>query len=223
MVTPFLFGLIGIAGAILMATGDILLLGIPSGALDYYRDELARGSMRLVSRWRLYAGSVLGVAAAPLQLGGVWLVYLGLRNTGARIALPVLLTFGYTVITAIGVHTIFPLMGEGLQAQERVSEVSRQVLADQDRRFVRFWFVLMAISGLPLVLGSAWFAYGTLTQPTDFPSWVAFTNPAVLFAAVFLITLLIPRPIAGYISPAIYNWMWLLFFGITTFAYQGAS
>lgn len=220
MTTPFLFGLIGIAGAILMAAGDILLLGTPAGALAYYRRDLARGSMRQVPRWRLYAGSALGVAVAPMQLGGAWLVYLGLQPAGPRFALPVLISFGYTIVTAIGTHAIFPLMGEGLQAQEQVSQASRPVLAAQDRRFVRFWFILLALSGLPLLLGSAWFAYALLTQPTAFPAWVAFANPALLFAAIFLLTLLIPRPLAGYLSPAIYNWMWLLFFVIITFTYQ---
>jgi len=126
---PLWLGLIGIAGTVLMGVSDVLLLGRPSSAWAYYRHDLARGSMRDVARWRLYAGSGLGVAVAPLQLAGVWLVYQRLLPAGDRYALPVLLTFAYTVITAVGIHAIFALMGEGLQAQERVSAESRPVLA----------------------------------------------------------------------------------------------
>jgi len=221
MNSPVWFGLIGLVGAILMGASDILMLGAPAGARDFYRRDMARGSMREIARWRLYVGSSLGVVVAPLQLGGVWLVYLGLQPAGPRFALPVLLTFSYTIITAVAIHAIFALMGEGLQAQEQVSRVSRPVLETQDRRFVHFWFVLLAVSSLALILGSAWFAYTLLTQPTAFPTWVAWTNPALLFTAIFLLTFFIPSPLAGYASPAIYNWMWLLFFAIIVFAYEG--
>lgn len=206
-----------------MGASDMLLLAVPGRAIDYYRRDLARGSMRQVATWRLYAGSALGVAVAPLQLGGVWLAYLGLQPAGLSYALPVLLTFAYTVIVAVGIHAIFALMGDGLRAQEQVSQASRPVLEAQDRRFVRFWTILLVLSGLPLVLGSTLFAYTLFTQPTHFPAWVAFTNPALLIAVVFLLTFFIPGPLAGYLSPAIYNWMWLMFFGIITFAYQYGS
>lgn len=216
MDNPQLWGVIGILGALLMGISDMLLLGSPAGTWEYYRQDLARGSMRRVARWRLYAGSGLGVAVAPLQLAGVWFVFLGLQPAGSRYALPVLLTFAYTVITAVGIHAIFALMGEGLQAQEQVSEQSRPVLERMDGRFVRFWLVLLAVSGLSLVLGSAWFAYAVFTQPTLFPAWVAFANPALLFAALFAFSFLLPRPLSGYLSPAIYNWMWLVFFMVVT-------
>lgn len=214
-------GLLGMVGALVMAVSDGLLLGTARSGWAYYRDRLGRGSMGQVAVWRLYVGSGLGVLAAPLQLSGVWQVYVALRPAGEGLARPVAFTFAYAIILGIAIHATFALMGRVLQAQAQVGEGDRPLLAQIDRQFERFWLLLLGVAALSLVVGSGFFVAAVAGGQTLYPGWMAWLTPAGLFLLVMGVTAILPRPGGGYLAPAVYNLALLLFFLLSTLALRG--
>jgi hypothetical protein len=103
-------GLLAVLGALIYATGDVLLLASKVRLEDHpnlqaYGKLLSGAEKMVVLPWqRLTWGGLLGVFATLLVLPGFWLVYQGLFAAGIWLALPPALIFVCASVVNAFVH-----------------------------------------------------------------------------------------------------------------------
>jgi hypothetical protein len=201
-----LAGVLALAGAVLYALGDVLMLAWKVGpvrgdvreetfaALPELQSRAAMfaGLARIPER-RLVAGGMAGVFAAPLSLAGLWLLYQGLAPAGAWLALPPVLLFGYGTVIGPFLHGSFIFVGDSARRLTAATPGEQALLASLIARWrallIRGFLVLFALA----LLASVWFSVAVATGVTVFPLWMAAANPATLFAAWMLGRRLLPQ------------------------------
>ncbi len=216
-----LSGLFAIVGTLSYAIGDVLMLAVKADITNYPNlqphAKLLSGTEKLVALpwWRLAWGGLVGVLATPLLVAGLWHLYYGLAPAGAWLAWPPVLLFGVSFILAPFVHGSFIYLGEYVQALNRVSAESQDVIIGMFRRFRQ---VLIISYGTLMVFALAaiiWFALAVAQGDTLFPRWLAATNPLILLLLYFLVRRVGPK-LTERVDGAGFSIAYLAFFILTT-------
>src|SRR5258708_4390222 len=108
-----LAGLAGIFGALLFFAGDMLFYGHLGPGANFHDGLLA--TVRNASPTRLFAGGLVGPAAACLCIVGFWHVYLNVRPSAARIGQLLFAAFFVLMVFGSAIHTLWTAKGLALK------------------------------------------------------------------------------------------------------------
>ena len=227
-----LFGLLAVAGSLLYAVGDVLLLAPkvgavrPSVAPDIFapyaglqRRAHLFATLASMPQRRLVWGALLGVFAAPLVLAGLWVIYRGLEPAGPWLALPPVLLMAYgTAVLGPFLHGAFLFIGDGARTLSVIAETERPTLAAllaRWRRIALAGFLMLFTIGLIAV---GWMSAAILSGRTLFPLWMAAVNPVTLFIGWMLLRRELPPAVRGATEGAGLNIANGLYFLLATVA-----
>ncbi|MGH0034486.1 MAG: DUF6796 family protein [Myxococcota bacterium] len=201
-----------VLGGIANGVADSLLRGGPAPAAGA---DLTLEALANVPFASVYAGSLLGAAAIPLWLLGLWPVYRALEPAGPRRALAIVLLFGYGIAVASGYHGTYAFYAGGYQALEAVGPESRPVVVEMMSRFRSHHDALMAVFVVPWVVASLGFVVVVLFFRTVYARWMVLLSPILVPVTAPLVAAL-PSPIGGWVRPVHGTTIWTLFFLLTT-------
>jgi hypothetical protein len=207
-------GCAAVLGGIANLVADYLLRGGPApvAASDISLETLADVPFESV-----FAGSVLGAAAIPLWLLGLWPAYRALEPAGRRLALAIVLLFGYGITVASGYHGTYAFYAGAYQALEAVGPESRPVLVELTSRFRAYHDALMLAVVVPWMAASVGFVALVLFVRTHYARWMAAASPLLVPLTIPLVQAL-PAPVGGYVRPIHGTAIWTVFFLVATVA-----
>jgi hypothetical protein len=217
-----LTGLLAIAGALVYAIGDVLLLASKASLSAYPRLQphakaLSGAEKMVVLPWqRLLWGGLLGVFATPLVVAGFWQVYQGLAPAGVGASLPPALLFAVASIVGAFVHGSFIYLGEYVQALNRVDEPSQPVLLEMLARHRKIMLITYGFLLACILAASVWYIVLVASGQTLFPRWMAAINPVTALAAWMGLKMVLPRAVKDATEGAGFNIAFLIFFICTT-------
>ncbi|MCB9777624.1 MAG: hypothetical protein H6742_03590 [Alphaproteobacteria bacterium] len=193
--------LLGVVGALLMAVGDLLMLGVPLDGVAYAAAGLELMAELPVQRI-VIGGTVAPVGALLQGLAAAACLRL-LPDTALR---PVV-TFGLLGLAAVAgcVHLSFAYMGVLVHAGPEVAPVWPAVLLLE-----AVLLVLGAAAGLPAAIGLA-VAVGTGRSPL--PRAAVLATPLSTIPILSLLGLLLPAPVGGPLLGAAFNLGMALWWG----------
>lgn len=215
-------GILAVAGSIIYAVGDALLLAGKVNLDDYpnlkrFQKLLSDSEkMAALSPNRMIWGALLGVFSTPLILAGYWQVYQGLSGAEETLALITLLLFGSASVIGGFVHGTFYYMGEYVQALNKVDEYSQTIIADMIGRHRKVLIITYAPVIIFILIASLLFSITVGMGKTHFPAWMAAVNPVTLTIAWMLLKRLLPQSIRDATEGAGFNIAYLIFFTCTT-------
>jgi len=224
-----LTGILALTGAILYATGDVLLLAGKVRLDDYPKlkpfARLLSDAEKLVvlSPNRMIWGALLGVFATPLVLAGFWQVYRGLTGANENLVLTTVIMFVITSVIGAFVHGTFYYMGEYVQALNKVDEQSQNVIADMITRHRKVLIISYTPVLIIIFIASILFSILVATNETLFPRWMAAINPVTLTVAWLVVKRILPKAIAGALEGAGFNIAYFIFFLCTTITLWNGS
>lgn len=205
---------ISILAVILTIVSDFILLGRPSSSYSFFK--LGTESMALIPMWRITLGTFLGIMVIPLQGFGLIAVYYSLKNGGKIKALTAVLTIFHASSMAVAFHMSYAYIASGWQLFYQAGK-SNLLITQLLNRFNYFWTLLLIIIAIEIAIGSAIYSWMIIKKNTLYPKWMALYNPAFTLMYTYLIILLMPYPIGGYLAPAFLNISTLIFMIISLF------
>jgi len=215
-------GLLSLAGALLYAIGDVLLLAGKARLEDYPKlkpfIKLLSDAEKMValSPNRMIWGALLGVFATPLVLTGFWQVHQGLSGANESLTLATGLLFATASVVGAFVHGTFYYMGEYIQALNKVEDGSQPVIADMIARHRKVLIITYAPVILLILIASVLFSILVASGKTGFPVWMAAVNPVTMTIAWLAIKRIFPQFIRDWTEGAGFNIAYLAFFACTT-------
>jgi len=223
LITPLrITGLLALAGALLYAIGDVLLLASKASLDNYPRlkpfAKLLSDAEKMVvlSPDRMIWGALLGVFATPLVLAGFWQVYHGLNGADESLTLATGLLFAVASVIGAFVHGTFYYMGEYVQALNRVEDGSQAVIAEMIARHRKVLILSYAPVLILILVASLLFSILVASGKTAFPVWMAAVNPVTLTVAWLVIKRILPQFVRDRTEGAGFNIAYLAFFACTT-------
>jgi hypothetical protein len=217
-----IIGLCAIAGALIYAVGDVLLLAGKASLEDYpnlqpHAKPLS-GMERLVGlSWqRMTWGGLLGVFATPLIVAGFWQVYQGMLPAGLGLALPPLVLFGWASMVGAFVHGSFIYLGEYVQALNRLDPDSQPTVLEMIARHRKIMTITYAFLFGCIIIASIWFSILVAFGESHFPRWMALVNPVTAFLVWMVVKRVLPRQLTDQTEGAGFNIAYLIFFCLTT-------
>lgn len=215
-------GILALAGSLLYAIGDVLLLAGKASIDNYPRlqpfTKLLSGSERMAAfpPRRMIWGALLGVFSTPLLLAGFWQVYQGLGGAEIPWTLLTFVLFASASIIGTFVHGTFYYMGEYVHALNEVMDDSQHVVADMISRHRKVLIATYAPVLLFIVAASILFSVLVASGRTLFPAWMAAINPVTMTVAWLLLKRILPQPVRDHTEGAGFNIAYLIFFACTT-------
>ena len=223
LITPLrVTGLLALAGALLYAIGDVLLLAGKAAPDDYPRlkpfAKLLSDAEKMVvlSPNRMIWGALLGVFATPLVLTGFWQVYKGLNGANGSLSLATALLFAVGSVVGAFVHGTFYYMGEYIQALNKVEDGSQSVIADMIARHRKVLIITYAPVLIIILVASILFSILVASGRTAFPIWMAAVNPVTMTIAWLLLKPILPQSVGDWTEGAGFNIAYMAFFACTT-------
>ena len=223
LITPLrITGLLALAGALLYAIGDVLLLASKASLDNYPRlkpfAKLLSDAEKMVvlSPNRMIWGALLGVFATPLVLAGFWQVYQGLNGANESLTLATGLLFATASVVGAFVHGTFYFMGEYIQALNKVEDGSQSVIADMIARHRKVLIVTYAPVLILILISSILFSILVASGKTAFPVWMAAVNPVTMTIAWLILKRILPQSVRDWTEGAGFNIAYLAFFACTT-------
>lgn len=223
IVTPLrMTGLLAMAGALLYAVGDVLLLASKASLEQYPRLKPFRKllsdaeKMVVLPPNRMIWGALIGVFATPLVLAGFWQVYQGLNGANETLTLVTGLLFAVSSVIGAFVHGTFYYMGEYVQALNKVDDASQVVIAEMIARHRKVLVISYAPLLILIVIASILFSGLVASGETAFPTWMAAINPVTMTIAWMLVKRALPQFVRHWTEGAGFNIAYLLFFAFTT-------
>ena len=201
-------GAMAVVAGLANAVADFALRGGPRPMAG---PEITLEMLRTVPPDTLWFGSVLGAAAMPLWILGLFPVYVGLRPAGRGLALLPVMLFGYGIAVASGYHGAYALYGSGQVLRAALPDV-----ADATRHFEHLMDhhdTIQTIFVAPWVVASLSFVALVVSGRTGLPRWMAATSP-ILVPILVPLAASLPTPWGGYVRPALGSLLWTLFFAM---------
>ncbi len=211
--TVLIFGTVGIIGVLFTIISDLILLGRPDSGLSFFK--LPTECMVGIQGWRITAGTFLGVFMLPFQISGLVPVYLGLRSSGKAVPVAAAIAGGHGLIMGAAFHTTYAYMAGGWKLYHFFDGVDSSI-SGMIGDFEFYWKLIIAVMAVDMILFSILFVLSVLGGRSAYPKWMAVFNPVIIMSVVFLILILIPAPIGGYVAPAVLNLSTLMFFIMST-------
>jgi hypothetical protein len=209
MITPHRAGIIGLLGALLMFTGDMLLYGLfGSGAefLNVYKKVTAAASLS-----RLIVAGIIGPVAAFLYLFGLWHVYRNLEQSGRILAKIILGALTLAIIVGGAYHAFWPAYSLVLKAKAAATAGAIDGLEILDNHLREYMEKLYLVAEVPGFFGAALLFYAVLFRKTNYPRWMVLLNPGLLMLLEPLAEK-IPAPIGAVIVGGYFNLTFVIFF-----------
>lgn len=206
-------GIIGIIGALITIISDFILVGRPTNAYSFLRDGTE--SMAGLAQWRITIGTFLGVVVLPFQIGGLIVVYYGLKPAGKLISLVVVAIAAHALMMGVAFHAAYAFIGSGwkLYYETGLNNIN---IAELINKFDFYWKIIIIIMFGELALSSVGFVLIILTRKTLFPKWMAVLNPFCVYVFMFPLIFVLPAPAGGYIASAYLNLSTVVFFAFCT-------
>ncbi|AHH18984.1 hypothetical protein NONO_c42000 [Nocardia nova SH22a] len=190
-------GLAGVAGSVLYAIGDVLLLGskIEPENHPILREPGVKpevGSMLPASTARLTTGAMCGVFGAPLYLAAAWHLHEGLAPAGRTRSLPPALLLAGAWATPAFIHGTFFHWAEAYRVAEELApegeRVKRRLLRQADD-FGRAIVIAYWPFGIATAAASALVIAAVATGRTAYPRWAGpVVAPALPIVAASVVT-----------------------------------
>ncbi|MDV3427628.1 MAG: hypothetical protein LIR50_11505 [Bacillota bacterium] len=199
---------ISILAIILTIISDFILIGKPNSSYSFFK--LGTESMALIPMWRITLGTFLGIVVIPLQGLGLIAVYYSLRNGGKIKALITVLTIFHASCMAVAFHMSYAYIGSGWQLLHQVGK-SNLYIKGMMNKFNYFWTLILIIIGIEIIVSSGIFSWMIIKKDTLYPKWMAGFNPGFTLVYTYLIILIMPYPIGGFLAPAFLNISTLIF------------
>jgi len=215
-------GILAVAGAIIYAIGDVLLLASKVSLDDYPNlkpfAKLLSDSEKMVvlSSRRLMWGALIGVFATPLILLGYWTVYQGLSGSNVWAAGAIVGLFGIASVIGAFVHGTFFYMGEYVQALNQVNEESQGIIAGMIERHKKVLIFTYAPLLIFIVIASIMFSVIVASGNTLFPAWMAGVTPLTMTIAWLVIKRVLPQFVRDWTEGAGFNIAIIAFFACAT-------
>ena len=187
-------GIIGLIGAIMVGIGEFLLHYNPAG---YNGGHYA--FFVSIANWRLITGHFITVLFVPFYIAGYWHFYLALKKGSNQLALAVLILGVFAFVIGgmwIGSRGLLGFMAKSYAAGE-----TSLALLDKYRFLMETLVQLLRVIVLAI---SIIFVTAILKGNTLYPQWMAWFNPALILATVFLVFFVVPS-IGNFIAPTAMN------------------
>ena len=191
---------IGIAGTIIMAISDVILLSVP--AAGWETDMASFSSLAHVSLLRMTIGPLLGLASSFFICFGFWYIKEKLSHLDARLAMVLFISYSSMMVYGGAFHAGYYFAGHALYAGDTALY----------HAFISQLEIMSGLSIPGLLLGTGIYIYLLQSKANGFPKWLKFANFLViqgLFLGVFMI---LPSPVGGIIKPTFVNLATLVFF-----------
>ena len=215
-------GLLALAGALLYAIGDVLLLA-GKASLDNYPKlqpfaKLLSGSetMAALPPSRLIWGALLGVFSTPLIMAGYWQLYQGLNGVNISWIFITLVLFASASIIGAFIHGTFYYLGEYVHALNDVGDDSQGIVASMIQRHRKVLIVAYAPVLIFIILASILYSFLVISGKTLFPVWMAAINPVTMTILWLLLKQILPQFVRDHTEGAGFNIAYLVFFACTT-------
>ncbi len=196
-------------------------LAILGGIITYISDHLLRGefapgppigiidALHTLPYEPLYIGSLLGYAALPLYLFGLWPLYRALEPAGHFLALIPVILLGYALTLFPGYHYSAVLYALGFQIAD---SSANNLLNEQLMQTLQSTHMIIMPT---VILSSLWIATLILLGKTRYSRWMVIASPLLMFIIPTLIVKIVPNPLGGYIIPGSGTIGLIVFFAIT--------
>jgi hypothetical protein len=195
-----LFGILGIAGSLLMFSGDMLFY-FTNQDYAYVSDNISR-VMGTMPAWRLQLGGFLGIVAGFHYLFGYYMISKAVEVKSKKPAIIIFFIWLFCTILGAGYHSHFPYLG---YAARHITEVT--ILTEFENILIPYVLVNMSLH----VIVSLYFAILILTKRTLFPRWFVVLTPIVLLWVIYPLKQL-PSPFSNALAGGWYNLMNTIFF-----------
>ncbi len=200
-------GIIGLIGAVMVGIGEFLL---HYNAAGYNQGHY--GFFVSIANWRLITGHFITVLFVPFYIAGYWHIYLSLKKGSNKMALAVLILGVFAFVSGgmwIGSRGMLGFMAKSYAAGETSLSLldKYQLLMETLVQILRV--VVLAISII--------FVTAILKGNTLYPKWMAWFNPVLILATVFLLFFLMPS-IGNLIAPTAMNVTHVVVFSASLFA-----
>jgi len=213
----YIFGILGLIGAIGVGVGEFLLHYSPNG-MGYDSDNFA--FFNQISLHRLTIGHFVAVSFVPFYIAGYYHLYLVFKDKNPKSAMAIF-TLGVIAFIIGGmwissraqlgylVHKIADYPNDlALQDLIAVYKTHAEILV----KSLRIW-----VAGI-----SIFFVIPILKGRTLYPKWMAIFNPIILLISILVIYKMIPS--AGYIiGPIAMNVIHFILFGLSLIIIKNKS
>jgi hypothetical protein len=213
-------GLLGIAGALMLFAGDMLLYGSFGGGHEFqttYR-AVIQGSSDDSLMW----GGVLGPIATVFYFLGFYHLYCRLRERTVPLALIIVASCVVGMIFGGSYHamwTIRALLVKGQPLFSGPTLDSYEALCSQIVSYSKLFYHAAEAAWL---FGGGLLLYAVLAGKSLFPRWTALANPALIFLLQPL-SEFIPAPIGLVVVGGYINIVMCIFFSVATVSTWSAS
>ncbi len=201
-------GALGVAAGFANTVADYALRGGPRPVAGA---DISLEMLVTVPHESVWFGSLLGAAAMPLWILGLFPVYVGLRPAGRWLAAIPVFLFGYGICVASGYHGAYALYASG--------HVLRAALPGAAEVTLHFGHLMQHHDGIqtvfvaPWILASVSFVAIVLSGRTGFPRWMALTSP-ILVPLLVPLAARLPAPLGGFVRPGLGSLLWTAFFAV---------
>lgn len=197
---------VGLIGAIIMFSGDMLLYFTPEKfEMDGTLKPLSN-IMKDLPEWRLKLGGLLGPIAAFFYCIGFINMYLVTTPESKYLGFAITLFAAFGIILGGAYHSHFTYIG--LVAKTN-NEEALDVICENTSMLSRISLISLAISA---VLFAALIVFGK----TVYPKWFVVLSPAVTIFLSFL-WLKLPQPLQTVLLGGWYNLIYVIYFASSLF------
>jgi hypothetical protein len=203
-------GVLGLAGALLLAIGDQCLYFAATSGADFLHG--LRGIVAAAPTGRVLFGASLGPIAALLYLAGFWHVYMRLRTRHPRMAAVVAIGLALCILAGTAYHVLWGAKALAMKATQGAAAAAQPALAALDAQLHAFAanvYLVAETAGYPsAVLLAIMVAMGR----SDYPRWLAFLTPVVPLVILQLVATYTPAPFGSLAAGSASNLSFALFF-----------
>jgi len=209
------YAVVGIIAVVLTIVSDVIMLGKTTNGYSYIK--LSTETMVDISQGRVTFGTFLGVFILPFQLIGLIPIYYGLKPAGRSKAILMMLPIVHAAVIAVAFHVSYAFMASGWKLAYKL-DPGNIMVKDMFSKFNLYWTITLVIMAIDVTFSSIVYIKLILTKKTLFSTWMAFFSPFIIILFMFLIIILIPAPIGGFIAPTFLNLSTLIFFTLSIFS-----
>jgi len=174
---------IGILGAAIGCLADVLLLYTSNGGYETgdYRFLLDVGFIRLI------LGHYLGILFIPLEVAGFWVIYQLILPIQKRLANVIWYTAVYVAFLGVTYHATIGMVGSYLHRYDSTGQAQELL-----QQWKWFYDPLAAILFVGFMIISSILFYIFYFKQNQWPKWMAFLNPFILYLLFGILYLIWP-------------------------------
>jgi hypothetical protein len=203
-------GLLGLAGALLLAVGDQCLYFAAASGADFTHGLRAIVAAAPTSRV-LFGASLAPIAALP-YLAGCWHVYMRLRTRHPRIAAIIATGLALCLLAGTAYHALWGAKALTMKATlgaSAIAEPAMAALEAQLHAYAANIYLIAEITGYPSAL---LLAIMIAAGRSDYPRWLALLTPAIPLLILQLVAPYTPAPFGSLVAGSASNLSFALFF-----------